>query len=85
MGLGGIPPPGGVVTVIVVVPLPVQVVLFEVGEQLDPQVGAQGRPAAHIDGKTPPDGELARCVVVVVRRQRCLLEVESLSEFHHRI
>src|SRR5262249_34329220 len=65
LGLGGIPPPGDVVSVIVVVPLPVQVILLEVREQFDPQVGAPGRAVAHHDGKTYPDGELARGVVAV--------------------
>src|SRR5262245_16958307 len=45
MGRGGIPLPGDVVAVIAVVPLAVQVVLIEVGEQLDPKVGAPGRKA----------------------------------------
>src|SRR5262249_10869040 len=75
LGLGGIATPGDVVAVIVVVPLLVQVVLFEVGQQFDPQVGAPGRTVAHVDGKTRPDWELPVVAVVVVRGQGDLLEV----------
>src|SRR5262249_29210238 len=50
MSLGGIPAPGDIVAVIVVVPLLVQVVLSDVGEQLDPQVGALGRNHTQVDG-----------------------------------
>src|SRR5262249_34323543 len=75
LGRGGIGPPGVVVAVIVVVPLLVQGVLLEVGEQLDPQVGAAGRPAAHIDGKMEPGREPALGAVVLVCREGQLLEV----------
>src|SRR5262249_26035712 len=58
LGLGGIPS-RDVVEVIVAVPLLVQVVLFDVGEQLDPQGGAPGRTIADKDRKARPGGELA--------------------------
>src|SRR5262249_32440898 len=47
MSRGGIPVSNDVVAVIAVVPLLMQVVLFEEGEQLDPQVGAPGRTVAN--------------------------------------
>src|SRR5262249_29163765 len=67
-------PPRHVIAVIFVVPLLVQVVLFEVVAQLDPQVGAPGRTVAYIDGRAPTDGELAVVVVKAVRRDGQLME-----------
>ena len=84
-------PPHDVVAVIEVVPLLVQVVLLEVGEQFDPKVSAPGWAVAHHDGKARPDGELLEGVVVVVCRQGDLLEVVQalgtvggLADFLHR-
>src|SRR5262249_1463414 len=64
----------------VVVPLVVQVVLVDVGEQLDPQVGGPSRNATHIiHGRACPRGELLVSVVEGMRRQGDLLEIVSAN------
>ena len=52
-----------------------QVVLFEVEEQLDPQIDADGWYASHIDGKTCTAGELPVDIVIVLRGQSQLPHV----------
>ena len=69
MGSDGILSPGDVFEVIVLVPVVLQVVLFEVREQLDPKVGAPGRTVANINREMRPGGELSVGVVEVVGRQ----------------
>ena len=67
--------PGDIVAVVAIVPSLVEVALLEIREQLDPQIGAPGRYAGHIDGQARPSGKPAGGVVGVVRRQSNLLEV----------
>ena len=69
LGLNGVCASRDVVTVIVVVPPSVQVVLFEVEEQLDPQIDAVGWYASHVDGRTCARGKLLVDIVIVLRGQ----------------
>ena len=58
------------------VPPPVQVVLVEIGEGFDPPVSAVGpAAAASIHSEVKADGEAALGIVVVMHRERQLLEV----------
>src|SRR5262245_15449539 len=79
LGRGAVLVRRDVLAVIVVVPQLVQAVLLAEGKELDPPVGAPGRPAADKDRRPQPDGELAPGVVVGVGGRGELLKVVAAA------